>query len=201
MIAQMFEKSEESLNMIINVRTLNVCAHTIFGLPPERIHRIQFGRPFGKPQQIHAIPLSQLLGATSRRSGVFVQQQGHVPAAVAFVYKLQEILKSLLFVAGTDQEEAVPCSKVEHSVNDSASISTGQQYFRRLSPFGPSGSQGWEEQQVGFVLRQDHASGRQIPDLPQKSAFFIALGIGSQHIAGALSCVAQRRQSSSDGIV
>jgi hypothetical protein len=65
----------------------------------------------------------------------------------------------------------------------------------------PIGTQRGNEQQVGFVFGQQYAARWQPPDFAADSPFFLAVGIGFQHVARPLPNVIELPQSAADGVV
>src|SRR5579883_336849 len=69
------------------------------------------------------------------------------------------------------QEQSGPGSQVHGPEDGAPRIAATQPHPGDLAALRPRGPQGWEQQQVGLVLGQDHAPPRQGPDLPADPPF------------------------------
>src|SRR3954469_19872624 len=156
----------------------------ILGLPPQGLHRVQLRRPVRQPQQRHPLRLAHR--GLGRMAGILVEQQGHMPASVVPPEFREERLEVAATPPLTRHEEPSPGPQVHRPEDHAASVAAAQPDPGGLSALRPGGAQGWEQQQVGLVLGQDHAAPWQGPDLPADPPFFSrARGPGSSRSAGA----------------
>src|SRR5262249_47233651 len=70
------------------------------------------------------------------------------------------------------QEQTATRPQVHRPEDDPTGVLARQPYHRRLASQRPSCPQGWKQQEIGFVLSQQHAPGLQSPDLLANTAFF-----------------------------
>lgn len=169
-IRQIVYMLKEPFYLFLNGRVLFIGTDDILRRTPKLVPRVQLRRSLRQPQPCH--PLGPPHRGLRRVARVFVQQQRHMPAPIVPIDLSEErlIVSAFPFLPRQQQPPARP--QVHHSEDDLPGVAAAQPDLGSLAALGPSCSQRREEQQVGFVLGQHHAAGRQGPDLPPDSPFF-----------------------------
>jgi hypothetical protein len=162
----------EPLDLIINGGVLPVGTDLVLPIAPEVIHRVELGRPLRQPEQLDIEAGDQPLGCSRGVAAILIQQQGDMPTPIMMLDQPQEGLEVLSPLMLSDQEQPSACAEIHHPEDHAAGIPAAQEDLLGLSPQRPTGSQGRKQQQIGFILSQQNASGAQAPDLTADSAFF-----------------------------
>ena len=165
------------------------------GMAPEMVQCIEFWAALRQPDQADAEISGQSLRLVSRVTGVLVQQQRDLPAAVMLVDDLKERLEVSATLVVPGQEQPVPCLHVDGAENDAPSVAARQRDLGRLAATRPTGTQRWEEQQVGFVLEEQSGAWSQVLYLfADTSHLASAVGVGLEYVAWPLPDIMQAMQ-------
>ena len=81
-------------------------------------------------------------------------------------------LKVLGALMRLGQQQRVASPQVQAAEDGAPRVLTADGYGRGLAPAGPSRPQRWQQQQLGFVLNQEHGARGQGPNLAADPAFF-----------------------------
>jgi hypothetical protein len=158
--------------MIFDGGILQVGADDIFGLSPKLVHRVQFGCAVGQPQQVNSQIASELSRPGCRVAPMLIQQKSNLPTTVMLMNQLQKSLEIFLPLMLASKQQTPAGTQVHRAKHDSTGIPAREQNAARFSPSAPVGPQRGKQQQIGFVLGQQDAAGRQVPDFAANMTFF-----------------------------
>lgn len=179
LIRQAAQEGQEEIHLGLDGRVLLVGADDVFGLPPQRVQRVQLRRTLRQPHQGH--PLGRPRRGPGRVGRVLVQQQRHVPAPVVRPRLPQEGLEVSAAPLRARHEQPCPRPQIQRPEDDPPGVLPAQPDAGGFAALGPGGAQRREEQQVGLVFGQHDVAPRQGPDLPADAPFFFSSsGSGSR---------------------
>src|SRR5262249_43811104 len=92
--------------------------------------------------------------------------------AIVMMEGLQKEPKIFAPLARPHQKQPMARADIECAEDHSPRIAARERHLRRLPPFGPTRSQGGEQQQVSFVFAEDNAAWPQASESLAKSALF-----------------------------
>src|SRR5579884_4038482 len=164
----------EQVYLLLNRRVLFVDTDYVFALAPQGVHRIQLRTTLGQPQQRHALRRPQR--CRSRVTGIFVQEQGHMPSPVAAPQWGQERLEVATASLGTRQQQPRTRPQIHRPEDHPPCIATTEPDGGCLATLTPRGTQGRKKQQVGLILGEYDATGRQGANLSPNPPFFSRAG-------------------------
>lgn len=71
-VGEAFQVFDKGVEVIVDRGILQVGADNVFALPPEFVQRVEFGRPFGEPEQLDPQIVGQLLRCLRGVARVFI---------------------------------------------------------------------------------------------------------------------------------
>src|SRR5438876_6573168 len=161
-------------------------------MAPQMIHRIQMRAPLGQPQELDVAQTCQRLRGMCRVTALFIQHHAYLPTSIMLVNHVQERLETLLAMVllGQEQARSGPC--VDRAKGHALGVHAADRHLRGLSTQRPRSPQRWKQQQIGFVLEEDHPSPTQLFKPPADISFFSP----RQGLAVERSASASRRSPS-----
>lgn len=177
---------DERVGLFVDVDVLRVDTDGIFGLPPQRIHRIEFRRPFRQPEQSDAQLPRQHTRRRGRMAAIGVEKHHNATAAVMPADFLQKCLEVLRKLPLSHQEQSMTGSQIHASEHHASGIPAAEHHARRFTAQRPHRTQWREQQQVSLVLNQHDATlGQTRQDAANLAFFSLAPGPAPARSAAA----------------
>lgn len=152
--------TESARNESVDARVLPVRGDVLLHVSPHMIHRVEMRRPRRQPEQGDTQLRRQTLRGLRRVAGVSIEKQGDVTPAIPAAHLAQERteVRGPLVLAAEQHE--VAGAKVHRAEEHAFGVAPSEPDLGLFATRCPPSTQGWEEQQVGFVLGQDDAAFR-----------------------------------------